>query len=117
MMSNMEHPFINPQNDTTCYQTSAGNIVSNWRAEDGRSLQPIIKAKDGVIRFKGNAIIIWLLESGKLDLNQIAAMDFPKADEEQLAQLLGYSVSGFGDLSYASKKAIQAADVAAGFLL
>lgn len=64
----------------------------------------------GVIRFKQNAIVRWLLENGGLDLNDIARQNFSDDDRTQFAQLIGYSVSGFGDLSYVSEAAIAAAD-------
>ena len=83
-------------------------------------MQPI-EWVNGVIRFKSNKIIEWLWESGKIDLNQIAIMTahgkFSEDDQMQLAQLIGYSVSGFGDLSYASKESIQRADEIAQALL
>ena len=67
-------------------------------------IQPI-ELVDYVIRFKANKIIVWLFDSGKLDLNEIAIMDFPKEDRQQLAQLLGYSICGYADLSYVDNKA------------
>lgn len=73
-------------------------------------MQPIALDKDGVARFKSNAIVEWLFDAGKLDLNEIACMDFSKQDRMQIAQLLGYSVSGFGDLSYAKKRVVSKAD-------
>lgn len=74
-------------------------------------MQPIVWDKHGVLRFKPNKIIEWLMDSKQpLDLNVIATMGFPREDEEQLAQLIGYSVSGFGDLSYARKTTVAAAD-------
>lgn len=63
-------------------------------------VQPLYKTDSGVVRFKPNAIIDYLFNSGALDLNKIAAMPFTQDDREQLAQLLGYSLSGFGTLSY-----------------
>lgn len=56
--------------------------------------------ENAVLRFKKNNIIDYLFTSGKLDLNAIMGMGFPVEDYEQLAQLLGYSHSGFGSLSY-----------------
>lgn len=77
-------------------------------------MQPIVWAKDGVIRFKANKIIKHLLTSRQpLDLNVIATMGFPREDEEQLAQLMGYSVSGFGDLSYVRRTTVAKADAIA----
>lgn len=76
-------------------------------------MQPIVWAKDGVIRFKENAIIAWLFETRRLDLNLIATMDFNRDDRMQVAQLLGYSTSSFGDLSYVTKKVRDEADAIA----
>ena len=77
-------------------------------------MQPIGVDKHGVVRFKPNAIIEWLFETGKLDMNLVAVMAgnkvFNKEDQMQLAQLLGYSVSGYGDLSYVSRESLDEAD-------
>lgn len=77
-------------------------------------VQPLLEDEKGVLRFKRNKIIDWLFSTGKLDLNQVALLtargQFPKEDEEQLAQLLGYSLSGFGDLSYVSEETYQRAE-------
>jgi hypothetical protein len=40
--------------------------------------------------------------NGKINLNTIAGEEFPDEDREQFAQLIGYSLSGFGGLSYVS---------------
>lgn len=45
-----------------------------------------------------------------MDLNQLALMPFNRDDWNQFAQLIGYSVSGFGDLSYAKKSTVRNAD-------
>ena len=77
-------------------------------------MQPIVWAKDGVIRFKANKIIAHLCDTKQpIDLNAIACMDFPREDHEQLAQLIGYSVSGFGDLSYVRRTTLAKADAIA----
>ena len=62
--------------------------------------QPVIKDEHGTNRFQGNAIVRFLLDAGPFDMNQLAVMNFTAADWEQFAQLIGYSVCGFGDLSY-----------------
>ncbi len=84
-------------------------------------MQPIGWDGDGVIRFKRNAIIDWLFETRKLDLNEVAILaargKFSAGDQMQLAQLLGYSVSGYGDLSYVSELSLDAADQAAQRLI
>lgn len=69
--------------------------------------QPVIKVA-GVLRFKENAIVSWLHDmcgSHKIaDMNSIALLPFSREDRVQFAQLIGYSVSGFGELSYVSDK-------------
>ena len=61
--------------------------------------QPKVVVK-GIIRYKENSIIRWLADEGLLDLNKIAIMNFHREDRVQLAQLLGYSVDSFANLSY-----------------
>jgi hypothetical protein len=77
-------------------------------------MQPIERAKDGVIRFKANAIVRWLVDSEQIDLNQISIYcqehRVPKTDVEQFWQLLGYSVSGYRYLDFVRKATIATAD-------
>jgi hypothetical protein len=79
-------------------------------------MQPIVWV-NGTIRFKENAILRWAVDSGRLSLNEIAletrAQGFSKEDQMQLAQLIGYSVSDYGDLPYASKESVAEADAIA----
>lgn len=63
-------------------------------------IQPITKDEHGVERFKANKIVAFLLDAGPFDMNQLALIDFSRDDREQFAQLIGYSVSGFTELSY-----------------
>lgn len=68
-------------------------------------MQPIVLDEEGTARFKKNAIVRYILEESKrvgVDMNYLARMEFSAEDREQFAQLIGYSVSGFGELSYAS---------------
>lgn len=74
-------------------------------------LQPIVEI-DGIRRFKANAIVQHLLDKGSIDLNMLSVIDFSQEDREQFAQLIGYSVSGFGDLSYVRDETIDAAEAA-----
>lgn len=81
-------------------------------------MQPIGWDGHGVIRFKRNAIVDTLLDEcrklGGIDLNDIAedvqSGKFSVDDQIQLAQLIGYSVSGFGDLSYVPEGIVAQAD-------
>ena len=80
--------------------------------------QPVGWDGAGVIRFKPNAIVQALLDDcrrlGGLDLNGIgigvARGRYTNEDQIQLAQLIGYSVSGFGDLSYVPRSMVRQAD-------
>jgi hypothetical protein len=74
------------------------------------TLTKVVTAEDGVIRFQENPIVRFLLDAGPFDLNQLACMEFPRWAREQFAQLIGYSVSGFGDLSYARAGVVALAD-------
>ena len=76
-------------------------------------IQPILVDDNGVQRFKKNAIVDYLLDNGGIDLNQIARLDFTDDDRAQFAQLIGYSVSGFADLSYVSEETYNAAELMA----
>jgi hypothetical protein len=77
-------------------------------------LQPIIFDKRGVGRFKKNKIVDFLYDwaqSRGMGMNELAMMDFDKNERWQFAQLIGYSVSGIGDLSYHDKKELETADL------
>ena len=78
-------------------------------------MQPVVRGEDGVIRFKQNNIVRYLLDQGPADLNRLSELHylFDKADFEQFAQLIGYSVSGAGELMYMSEDLMQDADAEA----
>lgn len=67
----------------------------------------------GVMRFKPNAIVQFLLDNGPFDMNALARLPFSAEDRMQFAQLIGYSVCGYGDLSYVSDESCDEADAAA----
>lgn len=70
-------------------------------------VQPLVKDKHNVLRFKENAIVRYLLDAGPFDMNQLALIPFDQSDREQFAQLIGYSVSEFSDLFYASEEILE----------
>ncbi len=72
-------------------------------------IQPIEKDSAGVLRFKSNAIVVHLLENGGIDLNRVATLNVTKEDRQQFAQLIGYSLSGYGSLSYVDDDAYSVA--------
>lgn len=65
-------------------------------------MQPLEYDERGVLRFRENAIVRYLLDNGGIDMNHLAGMSgrFSRADQMQFAQLIGYSLSGYADLSY-----------------
>lgn len=73
-------------------------------------LQEVYLDKHGTARFEANKIVQFLLDAGPFDMNQLARMAFSQKDREQFAQLIGYSVSGFGDLSYVSDETFEKAE-------
>ena len=65
-------------------------------------MQPIIIDPHGTPRFLENPIVRYLLDNGPYDLNALRCL--PGVSNEmhaQFAQLIGYSVSGYGDLNVA----------------
>jgi len=64
--------------------------------------QYLIKDKENVLRFTENKIVKFLLDVGPYDLNKLAIIPFSDEDRSQFAQLIGYSLSGFSELSYVS---------------
>lgn len=62
-------------------------------------IQNVYVDNKGVKRFVGNRIVRFLLDEYKPGLNDISVRFFENKDDyEQLMQLIGYSLSGFGDL-------------------
>lgn len=79
--------------------------------------QPMHVDADGVVRFIKNRAVCELYERslaagyGLHELAKDAARgNYTKDELSQLAQLLGYSVSGFGDLSYADPEDVARLD-------
>ena len=61
-------------------------------------IQPLEQDEHGVLRFKVNALVRHLLDNGPFDMNTLASGGFSNEDRQQFAQLIGYSLSGYGDL-------------------
>ena len=80
------------------------------KTETKHPTQPLATDAHGVMRFKRNSIVQYLLESHPYcDMNMLACMEFSKDDRQQLAQLTGYSLSGYGDLPYVDDHAYEVA--------
>jgi hypothetical protein len=77
-------------------------------------MQPVYNDEHGHIRFQENKVVRRLLEESQkrgFGLNELACCGFSSEDQEQFAQLIGYSLSGASDLSYFSSETIEAAHV------
>ena len=83
-------------------------------------IQPLIVDHAGVVRFKENVLVSYLLDVAstgqKCDMNTLALIPATRDDRQHFAQLIGYSVSGYGDLSYHDRAICQAMDGAAATL-
>lgn len=77
-------------------------------------MQPIEMDGNNIARFKANKIVRYLLDRATdaniADLNKLAIIPFSTEDRVQFAQLIGYSVDGFGDLSYVPREIVEQAD-------
>ncbi len=77
-------------------------------------IQPLYKDTDGRIKFKANQIVRDLLHLASqhgMDLNNIACRAYSDQDRQQLAQLIGYSLDGYGELrSYVDDAAYAVAE-------
>lgn len=93
--------------------------------------QPIVLDARGALRFQRNPIVAYLLDwcaqqnglpgyeqvarplGGRApDLNELARMHFSDEDRRQLAQLSGYSLSGYGELPYVDERERRSVDLA-----
>jgi hypothetical protein len=90
------------------------------REEKKHPIQPLQKDEHGVMRFKQNQIICDILdlaESCNFGLNEISRVKYSREDRQQLAQLIGYSLYGYGSvLGYVDDDAFNAASAMAGGL-
>lgn len=73
----------------------------------------MVTDEHGVIRFKENNIVRFILDNSGINLNDIARKHFDNDDMQQFMQLIGYSLDGYAALSYTSMDVIQAADTMA----
>lgn len=91
-------------------QSESGSGSSHCYASLRHPIQPLAKDEHGTIRFKENAIVRYLLDAGQFDMNHLAVTPFSQEDREQFAQLIGYSLSGYSELSYVRDDSYEAAE-------
>ncbi|WP_230325803.1 hypothetical protein [Enterobacter hormaechei] len=75
-------------------------------------MQPLVIDAHGTLRFKENLIVRKLLDYATehgYGLNEMAREEFDAEDQMQLAQLIGYSLSGYGTLSYVTDESYECA--------
>lgn len=75
-------------------------------------MQPIYQDQNNNDRFVANKIVEWLLDNGSKNMNDIAIEFYETGNDDhltQFAQLIGYSVNGFSELSYVSDEAFSEA--------
>ena len=73
-------------------------------------MQPVILDAGGTPRFQMNSIVRYLLDAGPFNMMNLADLPGISSEEwEQFAQLIGYSVPAFSDLSYASVEVVDEA--------
>lgn len=97
----------------TADQVRAVMLAATERAAKVVPMQPVVLAADGMNRFKSNRIVGALYSEAAnhgLDMNGIARGDFCDEDRMQFAQLIGYSVRGYGELSYVTNESYDEAE-------
>lgn len=116
--------FTNPMNNDAVTPNFVGIPLALLRAlvaaagpiasDASHPMQPILLDDNGTPRFMRNAIVEHLAQD---KLNELAKMGFCSEDRMQLAQLIGYSVSGYGGLSYVCSESANEADKIAATLV
>lgn len=104
--------------------TKAAEAAEESHVKNPQPMQPIVKDPHGVLRFRANAIIRYIVDhagdvvhpgapvidpdtgrpyhQGTLDLDKLMMRNFSQEDREQFAQLMGYSITGYHELSFVS---------------
>jgi hypothetical protein len=82
----------------------------NREVAKARRLREVYTDTKGVVRFRGNAVVEWLFKNGRIDLNTIPCHSLPSKDVAEFWQMLGYSVSGYGDLDFIDRMTVEQAD-------
>ncbi|HGG8806015.1 TPA: hypothetical protein ACJJXH_002267 [Enterobacter hormaechei subsp. hoffmannii] len=114
--------------------TGSKNVLASWQkqgwkceplyaappapvtADNNFPMQPLVIDAHGTLRFKENPIVRTLLDYATVrgyGLNEMALEEFDAEDQMQLAQLIGYSLSGYGTLSYVTDESYERAAAAA----
>lgn len=97
-------------------------ILTTILAGEEEPMQPVGVDAHGTHRFLENRIVRDLLDTHPIiDMNEIADSAhrgyYTQAEQRQFAQLIGYSVGGYGNLSYVNGESCQRADALSEALL
>lgn len=98
--SDPEGKLIHDPSEPLLAAPVAAQTQTSAKAEQLHPVQPLVIDEHGTLRFKKNAIVRYLLDNGPFDMNHLSVCGFSDEDREQFAQLIGYSLGGFGELSY-----------------
>lgn len=98
--------------EDTVYTIATLATPTDAGLREASEMQTILKTDDGMIRFRQNKIVNFLLDAGPFDMNALAMMEFSAEDRMQFAQLIGYSISGYSELSYVSDESYEIAEAA-----
>lgn len=90
---------------TLLHEQEDNDEIAGYR----QPMQPVFTDERGHDRFRMNSIVDYLLLNAGIDLNRLAMQPFPREDQMQFAQLIGYSLSGYSELSYVTDESYEAA--------
>lgn len=91
-------------------EVDAAAVEAKGLFRKAHPFQPLVDLPDDLTRFKANAVVSHLLETGPLDMNALAVLGANKRDHEKFAQLIGYSFRGASELSYFSDGVLEAVE-------
>lgn len=112
------------ERDAILHELEASEREATQQGEDERAaevapsahkkpvMQPIVIDDKGIARFRENRIVRDTLKAAErvnFSLNTIAVGRYDDWEREQFSQLIGYSVSGYGDL-YPDSPSVERAD-------
>ncbi len=80
-------------------------------------MQPVHYDDNGTLHFVGNTLVRHLLDNGGLTMNDLCLVKCTVSEREQFAQLIGYSVGGFSDLSYVRDETVAQAEMSSKNLI
>lgn len=75
-------------------------------------IQPI-EDVNGIFRYKQNEIVSYLLDNGRISMNDLGVKEFDRDDWTQFLQLIGMSVGGAADYDMFDTTVTAAADAMA----